>query len=286
MLRIDAHHHLWRFTPDEYGWISDDMRVLRRDFLLADLRHELRTASVHGTVAVQARQTVEETEWLLSLASSSDSPILGVVGWLPIASPDFPAQLESALTQPRLRGLRHVVQAEPEGFLDADAFNRGIASLKSTGLVYDILIFARQLAEATRFIDRHPGQSFVLDHIAKPEIRAGEIKQWERGIRELAKRPNVTCKVSGMVTEADPANWSAAQLKPYFDIVLEAFTPNRLMIGTDWPVLTMGCTYAQWWRTVEDWAARLSADQRAAILGGTATRIYKLDLNNIATTQE
>lgn len=277
MMRIDAHHHLWRYTAEEYGWIDDEMRALRRDFLLDDLKPLMKSAGVAGTVAVQARQTIEETRWLLELAAG-DSLVLGVCGWLPLAAEDFPSLLEPFLCEAALKGLRHVVQAEAADFLDGEAFNRGIRTLRGTGLAYDILIYAYQLEEATRFVDRHPEQIFIVDHIAKPEIRAGEIAQWTHAIAELAKRLNVCCKLSGMVTEADPARWTVAQLKPYFDGVLEAFGPHRLLVGTDWPVLTVGCGYAQWWQVVEQWIAPLSADEQAKILGGTAARVYRLQV--------
>jgi L-fuconolactonase len=274
-MRVDAHHHLWHYDPVDYGWIDDSMRPLQRNFLPLDLAHEAAAANVDATVAVQARQTLDETHWLLALAETSPL-IRGVVGWAPIASPDFPDILPKLLTQPRLKGLRHVVQAEPDGFLDAPAFNAGIETLTPTGLVYDILIFARQLEEATRFADRHPNQSFVLDHIAKPDIRNDAFAPWATAIRELALRPNVACKLSGMVTEADWATWTPTQLQPYFDTVLEAFTPARLMAGTDWPVLTVACTYTQWWATLDPWLAPLSATERSQIEGETANRVYNL----------
>jgi L-fuconolactonase len=279
--RVDSHHHLWRYTPEEYGWIDDAMQVLRRDFLPEDLEREALAAGVMATVAVQARQTVGETAWLLQLAAQSEL-IRGVVGWLPIAADDFPSALERFDAGPLLKGLRHVVQGEPAGFLDGAEFNRGIAALRGTGLVYDVLIFARQLAEATRFVDRHPQQLFVLDHIAKPEIAAGEIKQWGKDIRELARRENVVCKLSGMVTEADWAQWSPASLKPYFDTVLEAFGPARLMAGSDWPVLTVACTYQRWWQTIAEWIAPLSATERAEVESGTAIRTYRLQVGEEA----
>jgi L-fuconolactonase len=282
-MRVDSHHHLWRYTPEEYGWIqdtpNDSMSILQRDFLPADLDLEVAAAGIDATVAVQARQTLEETHWLLSLAAQS-SLIRGVVGWAPIAAEDFPATLESLRQYPLLKGLRHVVQAEPDGFLDAPAFNRGIASLLPTSLVYDVLIFARQLPEATRFVDRHPQQSFVLDHIAKPDIKGNGFASWNIAIRELARRQNVVCKLSGMATEADWHTWSPAQLKPYFDTVLEAFGPSRLMFGSDWPVLTLASTYARWIETVEAWLSPLTQTERAAIEGETATRIYQLSTNN------
>lgn len=278
MLRIDSHHHLWRYSPEEYGWIDDSMASLRKDFLLDGLRAELSVARVDGTVAVQARQTVEETDFLWACAEEDGSPVLGVVGWLPIADASFPALLD--LYRTRLCGLRHVVQAEAPGFLDGSEFNDGIRAMRGSGLVYDILIYARQLEETVRFVDRHPEQMFVLDHIAKPEIRDGGLGTWAAGFRELATRDNVACKVSGMVTEADPANWTEAQLRPYFDVALDAFGPQRLMMGTDWPVLTVGCTYRQWLQTVEQWTAALSADEQAEIQGGTAQRVYSLALRD------
>jgi L-fuconolactonase len=279
-MRVDAHHHLWQYTPEEYGWIDDAMQVLRRDFLSADIEREARAAGVDATVAVQARQTVEETAWLLQLAAQSKW-IRGVVGWLPIASDDFPAALEHFDAGPLLKGLRHVVQAEPDGFLDGAEFNRGIAALGGTGLVYDILIFARQLEEATRFVDRHPQQVFVLDHIAKPAIAEGEIAQWSRDIRELARRDNVVCKLSGMVTEADWTQWSPQLLQPYFETVLEAFGPARLMVGSDWPVLTVTCSYTRWWQTIAEWIAPLSANERTQIESGTAIRTYRLGMEEM-----
>ena len=280
MQRIDAHHHLWRYTPEEYGWIDGNLLPLRRDFLLDDLQRELAAANVDGSIAVQARQTVEETDWLLKLAGHG-SPLLGVVGWLPLAEPAFPALLETYSGHPRLKGLRHVVQAESTGFLDGEAFNRGINALRGTELVYDLLIFWQQLTECARFVDRHPNQVFVMDHLAKPAIAGGELDRWRAGVKELARRPHVFCKVSGMVTEADPSSWTgpdsmSAQLFPYFEAALEAFGSRRLMIGTDWPVLTVGCGYAQWWATVEGWISALGDTERAAILGGTAERVYRL----------
>ena len=277
-MRVDAHHHLWRYTPEDYGWIDDSMHRLRRDFLPPDLLRETATAPIDATVAVQARQSLEETRWLLELAAQSPL-IKAVVGWAPIASADFPATLELLAQNPLLKGLRHVVQAEPPGFLDDPAFNRGIAALMPTALVYDILVFGRQLPEAIRFVDRHPNQSFVLDHIAKPTIAKpdpADSAQWNLHIRDLALRPNVACKLSGMVTEADWATWSPAQLQPYFDTVLEAFTPARLMFGSDWPVLTVACTYPRWLETVATWLAPLTPTERTQILGLTAARVYQL----------
>jgi len=283
MYRIDAHHHLWRYNSSEYDWLEGDFEMLRRDFVPENLTHATQEAGVSGTVAVQARQSVQETAWLLQLAESTPL-ILGVVGWLPLCAPDFPSLLGDYCAERLLKGLRHVVQTEAPGFLDDVAFNNGIRTLQGTGLAYDLLIFEHQLQEATRFVDRHPKQVFVLDHIAKPRIAAGELQPWAEGIRELAERENIFCKISGMVTEADPKQWSPAQLEPYFDTVLEAFTPARLMAGSDWPVLCAGCTYQRWWAILAQWVAPLAQDEQADILGCTAIRAYRLDAP-IATAQ-
>ena len=212
--KIDAHHHLWRYDAADYGWIDESKEVLKRDFLPADLERELRVAGMDGAVAIQARQTLIDTAWLLDLASKFPF-IRGVVGWAPIASENFSAELEHLCSHRKLKGLRHVIQDEPDdNFILGSSFNRGIAWLKDTGLTYDILIFERHLPAAIQFVDRHPRQTFVLDHMAKPRIREEVIDPWRRNITELAKRDNVYCKVSGMVTEADWLGWSHQDLRP------------------------------------------------------------------------
>jgi L-fuconolactonase len=276
-MAIDAHHHLWRYSAAEYGWIDDSMAELRRDFTTADLEHELAAAGVDGTVVVQARQSDEETRWLLSLARETPQ-ILGVVGWAEITADDFANQVDHLSQQPRLVGLRHVVQAEPDGFLEDTAFNRGIRAMQSTELVYDILIYEGQLEQATRFVDRHPEQMFVLDHIAKPKIAAGELEPWRKRIIELGRRPNVCCKVSGMVTEANPKSWTPKQLRPYLDTVVDAFGPQRVMTGSDWPVCLVGTSYKGWWDLLRDYFAEFSKDERASIFGGCAMKTYGLNV--------
>jgi L-fuconolactonase len=274
-MRVDAHHHLWCYDVAEYGWIDEPMQMLRRDFLPGDLAQEMQAAGVDATVAVQARQTMEETRWLLELAKNS-TLIRGVVGWAAIAAKDFPAVVEELAVEPLLKGLRHVVQAEPAGFLEGVEFNRGISAMRGTGLVYDLLVFAPQLEEATRFVNRHPQQMFVLDHLGKPAIARDGFAEWVRNFRELARRENVFCKVSGMVTEADWERWSEEDLRRYFDVAMEAFGASRLMVGSDWPVLTVACGYGQWWETVRRWTGRLTAAEREAIEGGVAARVYRL----------
>ena len=272
---IDAHHHLWHYSAVEYDWIDDRMAALRRDFLPKGFIHELTGAGIDGAVTVQARQTLEETQWLLQLAAKHKE-ILGVVGWAPISSPHFESSLSALSTNPKLVGVRHVVQAEPQGFLDSEDFNRGIRILRGTGLVYDILIFEHQLEEAIRFVDRHPQQVFVLDHIAKPKIAAGELEAWRTQIHELSKRSNVSCKVSGMVTEDSWSNWSIDSLRPYLDTVVDAFGAHRLLAGSDWPVCLVAANYMQWWQLLRDYFAPFSAEERADVFGTTAVRIYNL----------
>jgi L-fuconolactonase len=272
---IDAHHHLWRYSSTEYQWIDDRMAALRRDFLPAELIDELANAGIDGAVTVQARQTIEETQWLLELAGRHKE-ILGVVGWAPITSPNFENSLEALAADHKLVGLRHVVQAEPQGFLDGADFNRGIRAMRETGLVYDLLVIEHQLAEAIRFVDRHPQQIFVLDHIAKPKIAAGEIEPWRTCMQELSKRTNVCCKVSGIVTEDSWSHWSIESLRPYLDTVVNAFGANRLLAGSDWPVCLVATGYTQWWQILRNYFADFSDDERADIFGATATRIYNL----------
>ncbi len=272
---IDAHHHLWQYSATEYGWIDESIAQLRRDFATEDLERELAAANVDGTIAVQARQSDEETRWLLSLARETPR-ILGVVGWAEIAAEDFGRQVEHLAREPQLVGLRHVVQAEPEGFLDAAEFNRGIRAMRGTELVYDILIYERQLEEATRFVDRHAEQPFVVDHMAKPKIAAGELEPWRSRIIELARRPNLCCKISGMVTEANPKSWTPAELRPYLETVVEAFGPRRLMAGSDWPVCLVGTSYKGWWNFLRGYFAEFSEEERASIFGGCAMKTYGL----------
>lgn len=275
-MRIDAHHHFWQYNPVEFGWIDDSLERIRRDFLPADLQTEIQAAGIDGVVSVQARQSLEETEWLLDLASANDF-IKGVVGWVPLADENFHEHLEKFSTNPKFKAVRHVVQAEPDDqFILREDFNAGISALQKYGLVYDILIFERQLPYAVQFVDHHPDQIFVLDHIAKPRIKENLIEDWAGNIRELAKRPNVFCKVSGMVTEADFKSWTPEQLKPYWETVLAAFSPDRLMFGSDWPVCLVACNYKRWLDVVGEFAAPLSANEQASLFGQTAQRVYKL----------
>jgi L-fuconolactonase len=273
---IDSHHHFWNYTEADYGWIPPEWSVIKRDFLPVDLQREITAAGVDGVVSVQARQSLVETGWLLDFAARH-AFIRGVVGWIPLVDPDVDAHLDRYAAHPKLRALRHVLQAEADdAYMLREDFNRGISALTRRGLAYDILILERHLPNTLAFVDRHPNQVFVLDHIAKPKISASELEPWAKNIRELARRPNVSCKLSGMVTEADVTTWTPAQLQPYFDVVLSAFGPSRLLFGTDWPVCLAGVSYSAWKQTIESWIAPLASAERAAILGGNAQRIYRL----------
>ncbi|GAC1425863.1 MAG: amidohydrolase family protein [Acidobacteriaceae bacterium] len=273
---IDAHHHLWRYTPIDYGWIDETMEPIRRDFLPPDLLAALASAGVDGSVAVQARQSLEETTWLLDLADDTPA-IRGVVGWAPIAGEDFPSLMEQFDGRHKLKGLRHVIQGEPdENYILREDFNSGIRAMLGSGLVYDILIYERHLPQTIDFVDEHPNQTFVLDHIAKPLIAGGIIDPWATRICKLAERDNVWCKLSGLVTEADWKTWTPDTLKPYLDVAVEAFGPTRLMAGSDWPVCLVASGYAQWWQVLRDYFAPFTESERVAIFGRTAERVYQL----------
>jgi L-fuconolactonase len=275
-MRIDAHQHFWRYKAADYGWIDDSMAGLRRDFLPGDLEPLLRAAGFEACVAVQATHTLEETHWLLDLADRH-AFIAGVVGWVDLLSPRVRTQLETFRGRRKLVGIRHVVQAEPDDrFLLRPDFGRGIALLEEFGLAYDILIYPRHLPVAAEFAAAFPRHRFVLDHLAKPEIKKGEIKAWERDLRTLARQGHVMAKLSGLVTEADWRAWTPAQVRPYLDVAFDAFGPDRLMIGSDWPVCTVAADYARTMRLVLDYMRDRPAAEQDAVRGGNAQRFWRL----------
>jgi len=277
-VRIDSHQHFWKYDPKEYGWIDERMDVLKRDFLPADLEPQLRAARFDACVAVQARQSVEETAWLLDLADRSPF-VAGVVGWVDLCSADARAQLERFSRRPKLVGVRHIVQGESDDrFLLRPDFGRGIALLEEFGLAYDILIHPRHLAVAAEFVRSLPRQRFVLDHLAKPEIVRGEIDDWSRGLRALAAAPNVFAKLSGLVTEADWKRWTPDQVRPYLDVAFESFGPGRLMIGSDWPVCALAGGYGRTMQVVTDYLERRPPGETEAVLGGNAREFWKLEV--------
>ena len=252
------------------------MKNIREDFLPEHLKQTICLSGIDSVVTVQARQSVEETAWILSMAHQNEF-IKGVIGWLPLSDSNLPCYLEKYKSEELLKGVRHVIQGEmdPDFVLRSD-FNRGIGLLNRYGLVYDLLVVEKQLLNTMKMVDQHPDQIFVLDHIAKPLIRNNELSQWKEKIRELAKRPNMNCKISGMVTEADFQNWTEAQLHPYFEVVLEAFGPDRLLFGSDWPVCLVATSYHDWLDLVKREISALSPFEKEKIMGGNAERIYKL----------
>lgn len=277
-MRLDSHQHFWRYSAATHPWINASMAALKRDFLPADLEPLLRRAGVDGCIAVQAQQSVRETEWLLELAREHPF-VRGVVGWVDLRAPGARADLERLSRDPRLRGIRHIAQDEPDDrFLLRSDFGRGLALLEPLGLTYDILIYQRQLPAAIELVRRMPRQRFVLDHLGKPDIRGGGFEVWRRGIRALAESENVCCKLSGLVTEADRQRWHASDFTPYLETALGCFGAKRLMIGSDWPVCLLAGEYARVIDVVRDFVARLPAAERAGILGLNAARFYGIDV--------
>jgi L-fuconolactonase len=275
--RLDAHQHFWHYDPVEYEWIDGSMAALRRDFLPADLEPELRAAGFDACVAVQARQSLEETRWLLELADRH-AFVAGVVGWVDLQAPDLRAQLEPIAGRAKLVGLRHIVQAEPDDrFLLRPEFLRGVAALGDFGLAYDILIYPRHLPAAVEFAQRLEGHRLVLDHLAKPDIRGGEIEEWRRHLRALAACSHVMAKLSGLVTEADWHAWTPEEMRPYLDVAFECFGYERLMIGSDWPVCTVAADYGRTMRVVTDYMRGRPSREQDAVLGGNAARLWQLD---------
>lgn len=276
-MRIDAHQHFWKYNAVQYEWIGEDMPALKRDFVPADLRPLLEAEGFDGSVAVQARQDGEETRWLLELAEQDDF-IKGVVGWVDLCSPDPGSELDRIPNRSKLVGVRHVLQGEPddEFMLRAD-FKRGIGLLAERGLSYDLLLYPRHLPVAVKLVREFPKQRFVLDHIAKPLIAERLVQPWGRDIAELAKYENVWCKVSGMVTEAKWKEWRVADFRPYLDVVFEAFGPERLMIGSDWPVCTLSGTYAKTMGIVKEYMRQMDAGVRQGVLGANCSRFYGLE---------
>ena len=277
MRSIDAHQHFWRYDPQQYPWIQSDWPI-RKDFLPKDLKPLLEAQGFGACVAVQARQSFEETVWLLDLAREH-AFIAGVVGWINLLADGSKAvadQLER-IDRKKLAGVRHVVQDERDDqFMLRPDFLCGIQSLADYSLTYDLLIFPKQLPAAIQLVRKFPDQPFVLDHLGKPLIRAGLLFQWQEQIRELAKAPNVHCKLSGMVTEARHGDWKTTDFKPYLDVVWEAFGADRLMVGSDWPVCLLNGDYASTMQIVTDYLSQFDAATKDKILGGNATRFYKL----------
>ena len=274
--RIDAHHHLWKYSKEEYPWMLEGMEAIRRDFLVGELKQAMEAGRIDGVVTVQARQSLVETEWLLNLTRHRRF-MRGVVGWVPLTHPAVGSHLERFSANPKLKAVRHVLHDEPDDcYMLRSDFNRGVALLKKFGLRYDILIFERHLHQTLEFVDRHPQVTFVVDHVAKPQIKAHVVSPWRENMRELARRENVYCKLSGMVTEAAWRTWTESDLRPYIDIALECFGAQRLMFGSDWPVALVACSYKKWVEVVERATTSLSPSEKESLFGGTAKQAYGL----------
>lgn len=276
-MKIDAHHHFWKYDPVRYSWMNESMEILKKDYQPADLQVEIEKAEIEGVVSVQADQSMLETDELLDHAAQRDF-IKGVVGWFPLADPAVEEVLAEYADNPWLKGVRHVVQDEPDDrFILGEAFNEGIRKLEQFDLIYDILIYERQLGSSIEFVDLHPNLPFVLDHVAKPRIGDGLMEPWKEQMFEMSRRENVTCKLSGMATEAKWAEWTSDQLRPYMEVALDAFGPDRLMFGSDWPVARLAVDYMPWVNLCREFISSLSTDEREAIEGGNAIRVYQLD---------
>lgn len=274
---IDSHVHFWKFNKKRDAWITADMKILQQDHYPVHLESTLRRNGVDGCVAVQASQEELETHFLVEL-SETHSWIKAVVGWVDLCSPSVEQRLEYFFQYPVIKGFRHIVQAEADGFLLREDLKSGIRSLGSFGYTYDILIHARQLKETMAFVDLFPEQAFVLDHCAKPDIAHHKLDEWKPLLREMARRPNVCCKLSGLFTEANWKGWSPADFYPYLDVVFEAFGTDRLLFGSDWPVMLLSGIYVQWKSLLEKYMERFPEEDKQKVFGRNAELFYKLNM--------
>ncbi|HEY4110926.1 amidohydrolase family protein [Puia sp.] len=276
-ITIDAHQHFWKFDPIRDAWITDEMKVIQRDFLPADLHPILRANDIDGCVAVQADQSEDETEYLLDHAAKNDF-IRGVVGWVDLRHADLEQRLQHYKKFPKLKGFRHVLQGETDrALMLRPSFKRGISELNRYGYTYDILIYPDQLGYTKEFVGAFPDQPFVLDHIAKPHIKHRYITdEWKDAIRSAGAFPNLYCKISGMVTEADWYDWKPEHFRVYLDTVVEAFGTDRILYGSDWPVCLVAASYEQMLQIVKDYFSNFSTDEQTAFFGGNAIKFYKL----------
>lgn len=275
-MRIDSHQHFWQASRGDYGWLTPELGSLYRDYLPDDLRPLLQEHRIDKTVVVQAAPTVAETDFLLALAQRREF-IAGVVGWLDMASVDFEDQFAAYRRKPGFIGIRPMLQDLPEDdYILKPQVLDSLEKIAAADFPFDFLVYTRHLPYVLQALERAPGLRAVIDHIAKPEIRARRMEPWKSHIRELAQYPNVYCKLSGMITEADRKNWKADDLQPYVEHVAECFGPQRLMFGSDWPVCLLAGTYSQVINTLaEILAPMLNEAAMAKILGENAARFYK-----------
>jgi L-fuconolactonase len=275
-MKVDAHQHFWQFNPQKDAWITEEMAVLKNDFLPKNLQPLLQQHQFDGCVAVQADSSEKETLFLLNLAEQNDF-IKGVVGWLDLCNENIEERLYHFLKFDALKGIRHILQAEEDGFMFRKDFQRGISALQKYNLTYDILIFPHQLKEAIELVDKHPKQKFILDHSAKPYIKDGKIKAWQRHIETLSEFENVACKISGFTTEADWKSWNKNEIKPYLDVVFNSFGTKRTLFGSDWPVSILAGKFAETVSLVEDYVQQFSETKQQEIMGLNAKHWYHLN---------
>lgn len=273
--RIDSHQHFWKFDPVRDSWIDDSMQKIQRDFLPEDLLPLLQENQFSGCVAVQASQSEDETNFLIDLAKKKDF-IKGIVGWIDLRDKNIAERLSHFSKHKKLKGFRHVVQGEADDFMFREDFRNGISALKPFNYTYDILIFQRQLPAAISLVKDFPEQKFVIDHIAKPDIKSGDILSWKKGIEEISKYENVSCKISGMVTEANWNSWNVEDLKPYLDVIFDNFSTGKLMFGSDWPVLNVASDYTEVVKTLQDYIEQLSIEDQNKIWFENASSFYNL----------
>lgn len=274
-MKIDAHQHFWKYIPQRDTWIDDSMTILKRNFLPEDLEPFLNQKGLDACIAVQADQSEEETEFLLDLAQQFDF-VKGVVGWVDLRAKNVEKRLAFYSQNSYLKGVRHIVQAEKQDFLlDAD-FKNGIHKLSDFNLTYDLLIFPNQLESATQLVHQFPNQKFILDHLAKPDIKNQKIASWKRAIQQLAKASNVFCKISGVLTEADLTHWKTEDFIPYLDVVFEAFGEDRVLFGSDWPVCLLAGNYDEVFDLITNYTATYSDEKREKLFGGNAAKVYNI----------
>jgi L-fuconolactonase len=274
--RIDSHHHFWKFDPVRDSWITDDMYVIQRDFLPEDLRSVLLANGIDGCVTVQADQSEEQNDFLIGHAKGNDF-IKGIVGWVDLRAGNVSERLAHYSQFNIMKGFRHVLQGEADrSLMLRPEFMRGIAALGQFNFTYDILIFADQLKYIPEFVAAFPDQKFVIDHMAKPKIKERDIGEWTKDMMEVAVHDNVYCKVSGMVTEADWKNWKKEDLLPYLDVVLEAFGPNRIMYGSDWPVCLVASSYERMYGVLTEYFSTFTKEEQDQFFGGNAIQFYNL----------
>jgi L-fuconolactonase len=277
MLRIDSHQHFWNFDPEKFDWITEEMSLIKKDFLPGDLKYILQENNFDGCITVQVEQTEEENDFLLKAAQDNEF-IKGVVGWIDLQLENIDERLAYYKQFERLKGFRHILQGEKKrDLMLSPQFKRGISLLSKYNFTYDVLIFPDQLVFAKQLVKEFPKQKFVIDHLAKPYIKDGRIEEWKKDMEAIGSFENVYCKISGMVTEADWKNWKAKDFFPYLDVVVKSFGTNRIMYGSDWPVCLVAASYEQVLDIVREYFSSFSKNEQDLFFGGNAVKFYNIN---------